>query len=52
VIPSGSHQGYEQIYTRLWTGPDCATKQSTTYAITVGPISGSYPTCSCDPYNP
>jgi len=49
VIPSGSHQGFENVYTRIWTGDDCQNRQSETYAITVGPIDPTYPTCSCPP---
>jgi hypothetical protein len=51
TIPSGYHSGSEQVYTRLWSG-DCVNKVSTTYGITIGPVSPTYPTNSCVTYYP
>jgi hypothetical protein len=47
VIPSGSHSGTENVYTRIWSGDDCINRQSETYTITVGAFDPTYPTCSC-----
>ena len=48
TIPSGQHQGFENVYIREWTGT-CTNRESTTYSI-VGVNIDGYPSCSCD-YN-
>jgi len=50
TILSGSHQGFEDVYTRIWTGEDCENRQSETYTIIVGGTEPNYPSCSCDSY--
>jgi hypothetical protein len=46
IIPSGSHQGFENVYTKIWSG-DCENKISTDYTIDGFNIDPTYPTCSC-----
>lgn len=47
TIPSGSNSGFENVYTREWTG-GCEDRESTSYSISGINIEG-YPTCSCAP---
>jgi len=47
IINSGSHQGFENVYTRIWEG-DCLNKVSTDYTVDGYNIVPAYATCSCD----
>jgi hypothetical protein len=47
IINSGSYQGFENVYTRIWEG-DCLNKVSTDYTVDGYNIVPTYPTCSCD----
>ena len=46
IIPSGSTSGYENVYTREWTG-GCEERDSINYSV-IGVNVQGYPTCSCN----